>query len=143
MKKKHLVILTLAMITLIASILGYNNISGETTPLEFAKKQSGLELPKDLELETYKDEWQDFNGDGYRKIVFELKEKDFQELEKECVENNYSKLPVVENGYMPFYLNKADTGYYKLEFISSDKNDFMLTVVNFSQSKLFLEVSAQ
>ncbi len=126
-----------------ASIIGYNNLSGETTPLEFAEKQSGLELPNDLELETYNDEWQDFNGDGYKKIIFKLKEKDFPELEKECIENNYSKLPILENGYMPFYLNKTDSGYYKLEFISSDKNDFILTVVNFSQSKLFVDVSVQ
>jgi len=126
-----------------ASIIGYNNLSGETTPLEFAKKQSGLELPNDLELENYNDEWQDFNGDGYRKIVFRFKEKDFKQLEKECIKRNYSKLPITENGYMPFYLDKNDSGYYKLEFISKDKNDFMLTVVNFSQSKLFLDIRVQ
>ncbi len=126
-----------------ASIIGYNNLSGETSPLEFAKKQSGLVLPDDMELENYNEEWLDFTGDGYRNIIFKIEEKDFQQLEEECIKNNYSKLPIVENGYMPIYLNKTDTGYYKLEFISSNKKDFMLTVVNFTQSKLFLDVSVQ
>lgn len=34
------------------------------TPTRLAERISGLELPKDLKIISYKDEWKSFNGDG-------------------------------------------------------------------------------
>lgn len=135
------VLLTIALIASI-SFLGYYYIFREIPPLERFRTESGIDLPDDLEVLHNDEQWNEFNGDGYREIVLKLNDEAIRIIEGECPVKGYKKLPI-EKWMSTKYIRPAEEGYYRERYLSEDKQDFVIIVFDLTQSKAFYALFIQ
>ncbi len=144
-KKVFLVIVAIILVSILIDFIFINhrrNVWLNSSPLEYAEKQSELNLPQDIgQCVEFNQDWRNANGDGSRMIEFDLTQEQVFTLEKQCLNKPYNSLPIKENGYNPSSLSPLDKGYYKLKLISKKHRwDYELTVLDVSNRKLFLFV---
>lgn len=140
MKKKN-ILLSLMLILVFFVLLKFAlDFFSVPTPMKYAKRQSGLDLPEGIKVARFEEHWENANGDGSRYIEFDLTQEEVEDLERQCLKKSYSKLPVKENGYDPFTSKKIDKGYYKITFTSSHDRSHELTILDVTRKKLYLIV---
>lgn len=150
-----LIIGVLILVTIIFVIFKYNDYLPPRTPLKIARIQSGLNLPKDLQIIDFKEEYS-FNGEGFIYILLKFDNKTLESVIKECIKEKYSKLTIdnlVAEELIHFDTKKygytiydkditlIKEGYYKLNAIDLDNGDFTITVIDEQKKELMIYVS--
>jgi|GEM_PF-3601721 len=138
---KKIIWLTVAFVIVLSVLFIFiNNYFSELTPLGYAKRQSGLKLPKGIKLVKFNQHWESENGDGSRYIEFNLTQQEAEDLQRQCMKESYSNLPVRENGYNPFTSKKDDKDYYKIKFTSSNNRSHELAILDMTRKKFYIIV---
>ena len=137
-KQKIILISVVVLVCIVIAKLVWTYFSA-STPIQHAERQSELSLPDGIKLVRFEEDWKNANGDGWRKIEFELTSHQITELQRQCLIKSYKRLPVIENGYMPSYLNKVDKGFYKLKLLSKNNPwDYEITILDIKEKKLYV-----
>ena len=138
MKRKNIILIIVISFFVFAFLV--KCLFSSPTPIEYAEKQSGLNLPTEIKLVKFTQNWKNTNGNGMRYIEFNLTLEQVKELQSQCLKKPYKNLPIKENGFNPSSLSRSDEGYYKINLLSKNNFDFELTVLDISTRKLFLIV---
>jgi hypothetical protein len=102
------------------------------TPHKVARLISGLSIPDDSKVLEFKDQWSNFNGNGYSYIVIRLDNNSFEKIYKEANEGDYRNLPIVEDIYGPLKTvsDKQTVGVYKVSIDDESTMSFQGTVLS-------------
>lgn len=128
MKRKIIivtVIIVLGFITLFILIKSKRN------PYNLLKLHTGIVLTNDCNVKKFIDRWE-ANGDGETLLIFEIHEKNINNLENKCKNMNYSKLPIKEdlpdNYIYNFISKKTKNGYYFLKTELNDPRNYTISI---------------
>lgn len=102
------------------------------TPLKVARLISGLSIPGDVKVIEFKDQWNDFNGNGFSLIVLRLDDKSFDKIYREAKSIDYRELPINENIYGPLKNISENTkkGIYKVQIDDESSMSFEATLLS-------------
>lgn len=154
MKNKMVIKGALFLVILFFLFFKYKDHLPPRTPLKIARIQSGLDIPKNVEIIEFKEEYS-FNGEGYIYILLKLHENNLHDIIKEIKKEKYKKL-TYENlvtdkfiervsGYgIKLYdkdINSIKDGFYKLNSINLNKLDFQITVIDLQKKELIVFVN--
>lgn len=114
----------------------------ERTPLNIAKKISGLEIPENVKVLTFQDEWVEFNGNGYVYIEIKLPKNIYYHIKNDGLKGGYKQInnkitfPVI----LGKNFNKISRGIYK---ISDNKleSEFEIVIFNDSHKIIYMYYS--
>lgn len=139
MKRAIYFIMVLALI----SGVGLWSLFKKRTPLEYARKQSGLHLPDDLKLLEFVNQPSGpMDKDLERTIVFQLTDRQMTALIKECRSNRFLSVPHDSLGF-PIPIDDPDRGFYRIEYLSADRRDYKYTLLITNRNLLKLETVLQ
>jgi hypothetical protein len=154
-KMKKMILIIGALVVIVFLLFKYNDHLPPRTPLKIARIQSGLDIPKDIQIIDFKEEYS-FSGEGFIYVLLKLDDKDLDYVTKECIKNKYSKLTIdnlvtdklihsdtKEYGYTVYDkdITSIKEGYYKLNAIDLNKRDFTITVIDEQKKELIIYIS--
>lgn len=126
------------------------------TAYNAAKKRCDLKIKETYKILDYTEEYS-FNGEGVVNVVFQLNDKDLEELVESCKKKKYRTTTIknlIDDGFIddnPAYginLYSRDIreiakgeGYYKLKSKDLKKLDFSITVLDVTNKELIIYVN--
>lgn len=139
MKRVIYLIVVLALI----SGVGLWALFRKRTPLEYARKQSDLQLPDDIKLLEFVNQSSGpSDQDLERTIVFQLTDRQMATLIKECRSKRF--LPVPHDSLsFSIPIDDTDKGFYRIEYLSADRRDYEYTLLLTNRNLLKLETVLQ
>ncbi|REG74751.1 hypothetical protein [Algoriphagus antarcticus] len=122
MKKRIIITISLVGLALMISYVIWIDNLPPRTPQKVARIVSGLSIPRDAEILEFKDEWNNFNGDGFSLIILHLDNESFNNIYQESKLLQFDQLPLNDSIYGPLkdFANREVNGFYKI--IIHDKN---------------------
>lgn len=153
-KRMWLIIGSISVLVIVGYYAFYDHLLPRT-PLKIARNQSGLDIPNDIQIVNFKEEYS-FNGEGFIYVLLKLDEKNMNSIIEKCIKQKYIKLNI-ENlindklihtetkkyGYKIYDrdISSIQEGYYKLNAIDLDKLDFSITVIDVQKKELMIYIS--
>ncbi|PZX56804.1 hypothetical protein [Algoriphagus chordae] len=132
MKNRILIFPVLLVIALLITYMVYIDNLPPRTPQKVARIISGLSIPRDAEILEFKDEWNNFNGDGFSFIVLQLDNESFKEVYQESKSLQFDHLPLSDSIHGPLkdFSNKNKVGLYKVEIDNRKSMSFSGTLLS-------------
>lgn len=123
-------------------IFSFSDFMYPRTPIKIARKYSGLDISKISKVNTFKENWNEFNGNGYLFIELILDNEAFLELLNDCEEKGYKKLPIknLPTDFIYGYLSKTAKGFYLLK-TNLNRMSYDLVVVEKDKNRIIVYVS--
>lgn len=102
------------------------------TPFKVARLVSGLPVPNNVDVLEFKEEWVDFNGNGFSFIVLSLDRDEFNRLYEKSLDEGYKDLPITESIYGPLkdISLRKNKGRYKVVIENSETMSFKATMLS-------------
>ena len=140
------IVFILIIVTTLISVLSILFMTGKSDePYKLAKSESGLKLPKDMQLIEHKSQWIEFNGNGYVLVVYGLKKDEINLLIDEAKNEKYETLPpetLIADDFVLSYIKKAKKGVYQKKSNSKSSLDYSLSVIDETNNRLIVFVTA-
>ena len=105
-------------------------------PVIFARTISEIDIPINAKVVAFKEQWSDFNGNGYALSKLQVDDEQLKKIVQQCQVSNYRMLPVEQSqlGYsdenVDRLVSKKDVGFYSIIIL---KDEFSIIIVNTSQ----------
>jgi hypothetical protein len=141
---KRISITVLTTIVLFLSVVYFLNKDKlpSRTPYKIARNISGLKLiNRGYKIQQFEERWNNFNGDGYALILFSLTKNQYKNIYNKCISMNYDTLPFYNFPNYNILNNISNKGLYKLDYYTSQKCSFKLTVLDKKNKKLLIMMS--
>lgn len=154
-KRMWLIIGSIFFVIVIVVYYSFYDHLPPRTPLKIARVQSGLDIPKDVQVADFKEEYS-FSGEGFIYVLIRLDEKTMNNIIQKCIKEKYSKLTIdnliadklihpatKEYGYKIYDkdITSIKEGYYKLNAIDLNKLDFGITVIDEQKKEVIIYIS--
>ncbi len=115
------------------------------TPLKIARIQSGLDIPKNVQIIEFEEEF-NFTGEGFNYILLKLNKNNLHDIIKEIKKENFKKLTrenLVKDGHNLISLHGKDinsikNGFYKIDLEHSDEMCIMITIVDLQKKEIIV-----
>ena len=132
MKNRILIFPVMVVIALLITYMLCVDNLPPRTPQKVARIISGLSIPRDAEILEFKDEWNNFNGDGFSFIVLQLDDESFKEVYQESKSLQFDHLPLSDSIHGPLkdFWNKNKVGLYKVEIDNRKSMSFSGTLLS-------------
>jgi hypothetical protein len=134
--------MTKKLFILLSLIILISCIDRVRDPYIRTKELFGLEINKDVKVTKFEYKWGSFTGNGEDFIIFKISTNQIDDIQKQCMLQNFKKLPIKEELPDPGiynYINKSDTlGLYKLLLDKDVDRNYTISV--FDKSKNILLV---
>jgi hypothetical protein len=144
MRTKKIIILGLLAITIITIlyVLLIDSLPPRT-PQKVARLISGLSIPHNAKVLEFKDEWNDFNGNGFSFVILSLNEDSFNKIYHEAISLQFKSLPIKEAIYGPLnnLCGRKTDGIYKIQIDSRAGTSFSGTILCKDEYKIAVYVA--
>lgn len=130
--KKGSVILAICATALVGVYAIYSDSLPPRTPGKVARLVSGLSIPRDAKVLEFKDQWNEFNGNGFSLIVLGLEEREFSKVYQDAKLLHFKTMPIKENIYGPLkdISESGIVGLYNIKIDNEASMSFSGTVLN-------------
>lgn len=130
--KKRIILITICAIALVGIYAIFRDSLPPRTPTKVARLVSGLSIPRDASVLEFKDQWNDFNGNGFSLVILGLEAEEFDKIYQQAQSLHYKKLPIEENIYGPLkdMSEKGVVGLYNIQIDHEGSMSFSGTALN-------------
>lgn len=140
MKKTILTIVGSLVILLAIIYIIYKDSLPPRTGHKVARLISGLSIPADAKIVDFKDQWNEFNGNGFSFVVLSLDEESFNKIYQEAKSSHYKPLPITEEIYGPLkeISENKKKGIYKVQMHNKESMSFQAAVLTDDDNHLMV-----
>jgi hypothetical protein len=143
MRRRIFIILAILAIAIVTIYITFKDSLPPRTPQKVSRLISGLSIPRDAKVVEFKDQWNDFNGNGFAFIVLSLEEESFNKIYQEAKSLHFKTLPIKENIFGPLndFSEKKTNGIYKIQIDNEASMSFSGTVLSTDDNSVIVYVA--